>query len=49
LLEGALARRCEALWKSGQRGAARAELDEYGRRYPQGSWRAALTALVSGP
>lgn len=49
LIEGALARRCEALWRAGEAAAARAAVDEYRQRYPQGSWLAALSAMVSGP
>lgn len=49
LIEGALARRCEALWRADEPAAARAALDEYRQRYPHGSWLAALSAMVTGP
>jgi TolA-binding protein len=49
LLEDALARYCEALWKAGQREAARAEFSKYQRTYPRGSRRAALAVLLAPP
>jgi transmembrane sensor len=49
LVEAALARRAEALWKAGDREAARAVRVEYEQRYPSGSWSAALGTLMGPP
>lgn len=49
LLEDAMARRCEALWRAGLAAAARQGFAEYQRHYPRGARVAALEALLSAP